>query len=323
MTWRVALLSLAVSLSPSAACASCGSQNCPIDLGLPWEHSVLTLDLSEQYIDQGQPRAGTQDVAIGAIPSPEDEVRTVNRITTMRILYQPSTGWSVSAALPYVGRYHEHVHNEPGLPPERQRWAFDGPGDAELLATHTIALSREGGRPLRLTAGIKIPTGKTHVEEFAGEEPEPPARPGNGAWTAILGAGTEWRITTRMPGGSFGSMPIRFSITGRAGGRGTERYRVGSELQTNLGAGYPLTRGIEFLLSGDVRIRAKDDPGDTDAEAGHTGGTWVYASPGLRVVGAGRTAISAVVQVPIYQRVNGINIVSKANLYLGVSRSIR
>jgi hypothetical protein len=124
-----------------------------------------------------------------------------------------------------------------------------------------------------------------------------------------------------MPGGSYGSLPIRLSVLGRANGRGTERYRVGSEIQSNLGLSYPVTRWCELLLSGDFRVRAKDDAGDTDADPGHTGGTWAFVSPGIRVNAAAKTAFYGVVQLPVYQRVNGINLVSDFNLYLGVTRA--
>lgn len=314
MLWRAALLAAAVGLLPAAAFASCGSDHCPIDLGLLWERSLLTFDISQQYLDQNQARVGTQDAPVGAIPAEENEVRTLNRTTTARISYQPTAGWSFMASLPYVSRYHEHIHDEAGTP-VTQRWSFTGVGDLEAVATRTFVGVHH------VTAGFKAPTGARHVEEFDGDEPEPPVRPGNGAWAAIAGAGSQWSITTKMPGGQSGTVPVRLSILGRANGRGTERYRVGSELQTNLGLSYPVTRSIEAMLSGDFRVRAKDDPGATDAEAGHTGGTWAFVSPGLRVNVAGKTAFYGIVQLPVYQRVNGINLVSDFNLYLGVTRA--
>lgn len=320
MLWRAAILAAAVGLLPTGAFASCGSDHCPIDLGLLWEHSLLTFDLSHQYLDQNQARVGAGDAAVGAIPSEENEVRTVNRITTARVSYQPSGGWSFMASLPYVSRYHEHIHDDAGTP-VTQRWAFAGVGDLEAVATRTFTAGMAGERGYHLTAGVKAPTGARHVEEFDGDEPEPPVRPGNGAWAAIAGAGAQWSMTTKMPSGLSGSVPVRLSVLGRANGRGTEQYRVGSELQANLGLSYPLTRSIEALLSGDYRVREKDDPGSTDAEAGHTGGTWGFVSPGLRVNVAGKTAFYGIVQLPVYQRVNGINLVSDFNLYLGVTRA--
>jgi hypothetical protein len=315
----VSLVALVLGF-PSLALASCGSEHCPIDLGMLWEHSSLVFDLSQQYIDQDQPRVGTHDAVVGAIPSPEDEIRTVNRITTARAIYQPSPRWTVTAGLPYVSRFHEHVHNEPGNPPELQRWSFAGVGDLEAQASRNFG-GEGGGRRSHLMAGFKAPTGVRHVDEFDGEEPEPPARPGTGAWSALVGGGTQWSVPVRMPGGAHAAMPLRLGILGRANGRGTERYRIGSELQSNLGLSYPITRSVEVLLSGDFRIRAKDDVGSTDAEAGNTGGTWGYASPGLRVE-IGKTAFTGVLQLPVYQRVNGINLVSSANLYFAVTQAV-
>jgi len=318
---RLVLLWFACLAFPQVARASCGSEQCPIDLGLPWEHSVFTFDLSQQYIDQDQPRAGTHNVAVGAIPSPEDEVRTVNRITTMRAVYRPTAAWSLSAALPFAGRYHEHIHNEAGQPPERQRWSYDGIGDLLLNATRLFGGGESPGPRYSLSAGVKAPTGVTEVPTDNGEQPEPPARPGDGAWSFLAGVGVEWKATVRMPGGAYGSLPIRLSAQGRANGRGTEDYRVGSELQLHLGSDYPVSKAVQVSLSADARVRAKDDVGLTDAEAGNIGGTWAYLSPGLRISPGGRAVVYGGVQFPAYRRINGINLVSDRNLYLGISRA--
>ena len=320
MLCRALLILILAAITPAAAFASCGSEHCPIDMGLLWQESTLTFDLSQQYIDQNQPRVGTHNAVVGAIPSAENEVRTVSRITSAHAMYQPAGGWTLGATLPFVSRYHEHIHDAGGTP-ELQRWNFTGVGDLEVQGSRTFKSGAEGTTRYHLTGGFKAPTGVKQVEEFNGDEPEPPARPGNGAWGAIAGAGAQWSLSTKMLGGAYGAMPLRLSVLGRANGRGTERYRVGSELQTNLGISYPVARSVEMLLSGDLRVRAKDDVGDTDAEAGHTGGTWAFVSPGLRVSPIAKTAFYGIVQLPVYQRVNGINLVSDFNLYLGVTRA--
>jgi len=321
MLCRALLILILAAILPAAAFASCGSEHCPIDMGLLWQESTLTFDLSQQYIDQNQPRVGTHDATVGAILSEENEVRTLSRITSAHVMYQPAGGWTLGATLPFVSRYHEHIHTHPGDPPELQRWNFTGVGDLEAVGSRTFGSGAEGAARYHLTAGFKAPTGVKHVEEFDGHEPEPPARPGNGAWAAIAGAGAQWSLSTRMLGGVYGAMPIRLNVLGRANARGTERYRVGSELQTNLGISYPVARSVEMLLSGDFRVRAKDDVGDTDAEPGHTGGTWAYVSPGIRISPMAKTAFYGIAQLPVYQRVNGINLVSDFNLYLGVTRA--
>jgi hypothetical protein len=66
------------------------------------------------------------------------------------------------------------------------------------------------------------------------------------------------------------------------------------------------------------RVRTKDDVGRTDAIRDDTGGTFLYASPGLRFAFTPKAALYGYVQVPIYQRINGVNIVSRYNLFGGL-----
>jgi len=325
MNWRVVRFCFAIAAFQAIAWAglahaSCGSEQCPIDIAMPWEHASFSFDLSQQYIDQDQPRAGTENTTVGAIPAPEDEVRTLNRITTARALYRPSMNWFLTASLPYVSRYHEHIHNEEGQPPERQRWWYDGIGDVQASATRYFGHTSHGPR-FSLLTGFKAPTGVTTVPTDNGEQPEPPARPGDGAWSLLAGAGVEWKKEVPMPGGAYGLLPIRLSASGRANAKGTEEYRVGNEVQAHLTTEYPLSRAIQLGVSADARVRAKDDVGLTDAERDNTGGTWVYLSPTLRLSMAGTTAFYGGVQIPMIRRVNGIQLVSDANLFGGLTRS--
>lgn len=325
MRWPVLLFGFAIVLlhaiaSAGVARASCGSEQCPIDNTMPWEHSSLSFDLSQQYIDQDQPRAGTENTTVGAIPSPEDEVRTLNRITTARAIFRPSFDWLLTASLPYVSRYHEHIHNEEGQPPERQRWSYDGIGDVQAAATRYLGDHTQGPR-FSIMAGFKAPTGVTEVPSDNGDQPEPPARPGDGAWSLLTSAGVEWKTEVKMPGGTYGYLPVRLSAQGRANAKGTEEYRVGDELQAHLTSEYPLSRAIQVGVSADARVRGKDDVGLTDSERNNTGGTWVYLSPTFRLSMAGVSAFYGGVQLPVYRRVNGIQLVSDVNLFGGITRS--
>ncbi|MGE5175579.1 MAG: hypothetical protein ACM3JJ_04315 [Hyphomicrobiales bacterium] len=306
---------------PPAALASCGSESCPIDHAERWDASSLSLELTQQYIDQNQPRVGTHDAAVGAIPSPEDEVRTVNRITTARAAYRPKGGpWSFALALPFVSRTHEHIHNGTGGP-EYQRWGYDGVSDLQALAIRQFGGTDGNPYAARYyaSAGVKAPTGKRNVAEVDGDQPEPPARPGTGSWDFLAALGAEWRFGGGV--GGVGAIPLRASLNGRVNGRGTERYRVGSEVTAHVGTEVPLVTDVAALFQTNLRVRAKDDVGNTDSEASNTGNTAVYASPGLQW-GLGRTTIAAIVQIPVYQRVNGIQLVSKSNLYFSVTHAI-
>ena len=310
-------VSLSLALAARAALAGCGCEFCPVDQGSQWHEARLTLDLTQQYIDQDQPRAGTEATAVGAIPSEHDEVRTINRATTASLGYRPGEAWALSASLPYVSRTHDHIHNDPGGP-ERQHWSYSGIGDLELLATHYI-LPLSGSTRYFVRLGGKAPTGKTHVQEVDGDQPEPASRPGTGSWDLLAGMGAEWRVGA--PGGER-TMPVRLNLTGRLNGKGTDDYRVGSEVQAHLGTEYPVAGPVAALLQTNLRVRAKDDVGTTEEEPEDTGGTSWFLSPGIRVAIAPQTSVYGLYQVPLYQRVNGIQLTAKANLYVGISRGL-
>ena len=316
----VVFVTAVAATAPPAAYASCGSESCPCDKLSLWDESLVSLELTQQYIDQDQPRVGTEDAAVGAIPAHHDEVRTVNRITTARAGYRPSDAWAFSAALPFVNRTHEHIHNHMGVP-EYQRWNYSHVGDLEAIALRRFSSGAELNRSFFVTAGVKAPTGVTEVEEVDGDQPEPSARPGTGSWDVLAGLGAEWRLRS-APFAGGRELPIRAAVNGRWNGRGTENYQVGAELTANLGTELPFANAASFLFQTNLRVRAKDDVGDYNAEESNTGGTTVYLSPGLKFNVGPRLSFYGLFQVPVYQRVNGIQIVSDSNLYFGVSRAI-
>jgi len=85
----------------------------------------------------------------------------------------------------------------------------------------------------------------------------------------------------------------------------------------NAGGAYPL-RSIELLLQVNARIRSRDDIEEEPEEEPFTGGSFVYVSPGLRVPVGARAAIYALVQIPVHQDVNAIQLTSDANYVLGI-----
>ncbi|MBI4363857.1 MAG: hypothetical protein HY568_00350, partial [Candidatus Latescibacteria bacterium] len=268
-----------------------------------------------------QPRAGTHDVAVGAISSMEDEIRTINRLTSLRGTWRPGPAWTIVATIPYVNRTHEHFANESGSL-ELLRWSYRGLGDAEVQISRSVLGGPASRGELRVHWGAKVPTGRRNVPEVNGEQPEPPARPGTGSWDAILGATATYGVHIPNPAGGDRATPVRAMIIGRWNGKGTEEYRVGRELQAHLAADYPLSRVFAVMLQGNMRVREKDDVGLTDSERENSGGTWAYFTPGLRASVADDLSFYALVQVPVYQRVNRIQLVSDYNLSLGVTRGV-
>ena len=306
----------ALALGPLArpAAASCGSATCPIDpqsLNLP-SAGQWTFDLSQQYIDQDRLRHGQHDVS-GAEPPAEGELelRTVNRVTTFFANYAPTSELILSASLPYVSRYHEHFDSR-----EFQTYHLDGAGDASVSARYRFLPFLWGG------VAVKLPTGSRSSSNSEGDEAEPTIAPGTGS--TDVSASVVFQTAANVPSLTYGPMgntaalPLFLGITGRRNGTGTRDYRAGNELQINAGANYPVSQTFQVLFQLNYRAKTKDDVGKTDAVRDDTGGTFLYASPGLRVALSAHAAVYGYVQLPLYQRINGINIVSRYNLLGGV-----
>lgn len=316
---RVALALAATLPIPAGAFASCGSATCPMDpqsLNLPLPRQ-FTLDVSFQYIDQDQVRIGRRRGEVGEVASTHDEVRTVNRGIGILANYAPSDQLVLSAVIPFVSRFHEHIEEsarESSDVPET--WRFSDLGDASVSARYRVTPK------LWATSGIELPTGARRPSNDQGEVAEPTLAPGSGSTDFFGGFVYQTQLgvpsLSRGPLGSTSVMPFFVGATYRRNGRGTEDYRQGDELLVNAGLNYPLFAQLQVLAQVNVDFRDRDDVGKTDEDPDHTGRTSVFVSPGVRVGLPGGIAAYWLVQIPVYQRVNGIQLTAGYNLVAGV-----
>ena len=315
-------LALVLALCGSrVAWASCGAESCPLDLRAAHTgDGPLAFGLTWQYVPQDRVRVGSRPGVVGQPPSPEDEVRTVSRVTAAVAHVQLAPRWWLEATVPFVERSHLHDRNVPGLPTQPMRWDYSGLGDAQLLADWQ-ASPRGSRTTVKLQGGVKLPTGERHTGTVDGEEPEPAARPGTGSWDGLAGVHVMRSASLPLPGGGQAFTPVFLSALGRLNGRGTDEYRVGRELQLGAGSSCPLAGPVTLLAQVSVRFRGRDDPGRTDALAANTGGAAVFVSPGLSIASERGASLFGSVQLPVYQRVNRIQIVAPYMVYLGFTLS--
>jgi hypothetical protein len=315
-------LALLLLLHPTMLRASCGAEDCPLTLrGTHGAGQPFSFDLSYQYIDQDRIQIGTHSGAVGELPSPEDEVRTVSRTATALGQMRLSDRLGLTASLPMIDRSHTHIANEEGGPSVLRHWNYSGLGDLTLLGQFQV-LGAGHSTVLSVQIGARLPTGRRHVDAVDGDEPEPPARPGTGSFDGLAGFHLMRMVSLRGFGQRTSEVPLFASVLGRVNGRGTEEYRLGNELQVNLGGSYPLTPALQILAQVNGRFRGMDDPGRTDALRDNTGGTWIYGSPGLRVQIAPAIAAYGYVQLPVYERVNRIQLVAPSHWVFGTTYSL-
>ena len=331
MRHRLFLLALSLATAWTAS-ASCGSASCPIDIHALGRPGVgkFTLDLSLQYIDQDQPRIGTSRAAVGEIHGPHhDEVRTLNRTATATLSYVPSSRVELSVALPYVSRDHFHlgsshehgrIVSDHNVVPES--WELRGVGDIVLQARTALTpidpVRHEG---LWLITGVKLPTGATTERNHEGEAGELPIQPGSGTTDGIAGLSWEGRLI-RESGGLFVGIPYFVGATYQFRTGDIDGYRLGNQLELNAGGAWPLSmQHVDLLMQMNARFRSRDHiTGAEAAEAGFTGGTYIYLSPGLRVT-VRDLAVYGLVQVPLRQDVRAIQLTSARNYVVGVQTS--
>jgi hypothetical protein len=324
---RAAIAAATLLPLPATLHASCGSAMCPMDpqsLNVPLPRQ-FTLDFSFQYIDQDQVRIGRREGEVGEIPSEHDEVETVNRAAGFLVNYATSDRVVLSAFVPFVSRYHEHIgdtHHGSSVAPTvarhhvKETWRFDDLGDVSVTARYRVAPR------LWATGGVEIPTGMRRPANDEGEIAEPTLAPGSGSTDVFGGVVFQTQIPvpslSRGPLGNAASMPFFAGATYRVNGPGTEDYRIGDELLVNAGVIYPLFAKLQVIAQVNADFRGKDDVGDTDENRDHTGRSEVYVSPGLRVGLPGGIAAYWLVQIPVYQRVNGIQLTADYNFVGGI-----
>jgi hypothetical protein len=311
----------------------------------------FSFEISFQHVTQNRVRTGTQAADLDAILHEGGELRTVSRVTTSQATYALNRAWRFSATLPFVDRTHEHV-TAAGLPePEYHEWRYSGIGDLSVLTNWTaLQLGGESPFTVALQGGVKLPTGRRHVPEILGEEPEPHARPGTGS-TDLLG-GLQIRKAIELPSPSGGYTALFASALYSYTGRGTEGHRVGRIFETHLGASYPVLSHTRFLGQFNLRMRGRDHHEDSDAtgtDGGHshllapehddhplpgepadesgivpnTGGVALFATPGARVEVTPWLALSGYFQIPLYQRVTGTQLVSPSQFWVGATYKLR
>jgi hypothetical protein len=327
----LAVLGLLAAAFPTAALANCGAEGCPLaSQGPEVTRGAFSFNLGYQAIEQNGYWNGSHSISSAEALAVEGgtghivEQLTRTRAWTLGARARLTDRLDVTLALPWIDRVHRHaLAHHPGYFIESE-WHMQGLGDASAAANWTVlAPADPGSGTLRVTLGAKLPTGKRSAAEVDGESPEPSARPGSGSTDAMFGAAYHRAFGVRTPRGTSGSLPLMASAGARVNGKGTSGYRMGNEWQADLGSSYPLHRGIRLLAQLNLSGHARDDVGETDAEPHNTGGTALFASPGLQADLIPGVSAFGYYQFRLWQHTNGPQLVSPFHLNFGLAYTLR
>jgi hypothetical protein len=207
-------------------------------------------------------------------------------------LWRPLDRLALIARLPYnIKRITERPSGEVPLTQRAQ-----GVGDAGLQALVGVHQTR-GTHPLTvgLLLGAEIPTGSNERRGSDGERLDAHLQPGTGAWSGSGGVHV---------GVSMGRAMLDASLIGRANGANVHGYRYGDVLLFNAGYASAPRRGWSLIAQLNGRAAGRDRLED-GARGDNTGGTVVYAAPGVRWQGALGIGIEGTLQIPVIESLLG------------------
>jgi len=311
---RLLFAALAMSAAAEAG-ASCGSAFCMINTNWNaqgvWTEPGARFDLRFEYIDQDQPMAGSRKVGVGEIPQHHDEVRTLNRNWLGTFDYTFDNDWGMSATLPIVDKFHEHIHNHHGeqIP---ETWNFTEVGDARVLGRRQWHAESAGADRLDffgLNFGLKLPTGRTDVKNSEGELAERTLQPGTGTTdllvggylSRVLGSGSSW----------FADLLVQTPLNSH------EDFKPGTRTSVDLGYRKNVGDKLGLLLQLNFLHKARDS--GSEAEPEDSGGRFVFLSPGVSYMLTQSLQAYGFVQLPLYQYVNGVQLTADWAVAAGLS----
>jgi len=316
----------AFASSSALACASCGcSINTDWDAQGVSSAAGLALDARIDWLDQNRLWMGTHSIAPTRAAGltntqtgdpAEVELYTKNRYLTLTADYNDGKTWGVSVAVPVIDRRHATLgtgSDGVDFDPDNGAYTSSGTGLGDVRVVGRYFGFRDA-HDLGVQFGLKLPTGsKNQLGNDGVSIVDPGLQRGTGTTDLILGVYGFGAFEGHEDWGYFGQATVQAALEHSTMAGGT--YKPGDNLSLSVGARYV---GIEgFVPSAQLNLRiAKRDSGSA-ADTFATGGTLVYLTLGGMVPVTGGLSTYANVQVPVYQRVNGVQLTPRSIFSLG------
>ena len=297
--------------STALACSTCG---CTLNTDLGNQGTAASqgwrFDLRYDVVDQTQLREGDSAVHVMVPAAQEVEQRTRNGYTDLGIDYGIHRNWGIDVQVPLLDRFHT---------------TYDA-GDTQLSTadfSHALGDIRVVGRytgfspdlSTGLLFGLKLPTGSTDRTfssgPDAGLEVDRSLQPGSGTTDALLGAYHFDDINTYL--GWFTQVQYQHPLAEHGS------YAAGDSVNLNTGLRFYLNDTLIPQLQLNLQQRARDRGAEGNAD--NTVGRALYISPGLTFSLESGWHGFIFVQVPLYERVNGLQLAPTRIYSVGASYS--
>ena len=311
----VRTLSLAAFACAAGASSTLGCSVCGCSLSSDWAAQGYTttpgLDASVrfEYFEQSDLRSDTNSVNRTAYAFPNDQEiqqRTLNRNTWLDLNYVADSSWAISVAAPWHDRFHTTIAaGDTDISTSRA----SGLGDVRLLARwQDVKPSGSFG----LQFGLKLPTGRFDQNFSNGPQAGGPLDRGLqlGTGTTDVIAGVSWFARPATELGTFAQATLQQPLAARAG------FLPSTSL--TLSGGVRWLNTSRFTPQLQLNLKTEGREHGAEADTPNSGGTLAYLSPGVTAEISTTSNAFVFVQLPVYQRVNGLQLEPRWLLSVGL-----
>ncbi len=297
----------ASAMTPPSVSAQVSPRSAVTGLGTPTGDG-LGVDLFVRQSTRDHLQSGRDRVS-----NPNGE-KTETWQTTLQLDYRVANHLTAIVSVPHID---STAHFRDPVSGNKVSQKTTGLGDVALIGKYSFFRNRvvEPSAELFGLFGLEFPTGSTTLKDDAGVRLPITQQPGSGEIDYIIGAAGVWglpRVTT------YGD--VSYKINGQT------NYRYGNFFALNVGANYTLlsARSVSLVGEANVEIAARDTSREGGAgvfsgnQVQNTGSSRAYLSPGVQWRPRASWSLSAGVQIPVYQNLNGTQLASNLIYNAGV-----
>jgi hypothetical protein len=316
-------LLLAAALAPELpACDSTGCLLVTRSAGGLLPRRTFRLDLSYRMTDDSQLMSGSDSATRVTRPKVDFENGIVrpgfhqdlggrSRFLQVDAAYGLTGRTTLLASAPVATHRSYDVGHPPGLTENYETW---GLGDTLVGVRRAVVAT--AATSVVLGAGVELPTGEYQLVSpealFDIGVLDPMLQPGSGSWDVVLSAQCSRRL-------SRGGLDLTGALSYQANTTNDLGYRYGNDAITSLALARPIAPRLRASLQLKWAHRGRSEYQGEGVES--TGGTIVYAIPGLVASVPARLSVYLFLPIPVYRYVNETQVAPRLSLVLGMARS--
>ena len=317
-------LALLVALAPEGA-FGCDSTGCLLvtrSAGGLLPRKTFRLDLSYRSTDDSELMSGSSSTARVTRPKIDFENELVrpgfhqdlgghSRFLQVDAAYGLTGRTTLLASAPVITRRSYEVGHPPGLTEIYDTW---GLGDTLVAARHSLVAGPE--LSVVVGGGLELPTGEyrlvTPEALFDVGVLDPMLQPGSGSWDLVANA----QVARRM---NDEGTDLTAAFSYQANTTNDLDYSYGDDAIASLAVAHPFGSHVRGSMQLKWTHRGRSTYRGEGVDS--TGGTIVYAIPGLVASVPGRLSVYMFLPVPVYRYVNETQVAPRLSFVAGVART--